>query len=66
MTFEIRRARPADVDEIAAAHVDSIRSIGPRYYGPDIVSDWVARLEGGFYVVDPIDFKSVGAYIRSS
>jgi putative acetyltransferase len=53
VTFEIRRARPADVDEIAAAHVDSIRSIGPRYYGPDIVSDWVARLEGGFYV-DPM------------
>ena len=50
MNFEIRRARPADVDEIAAAHVDSIRSIGPRYYEADIVSDWVARLEGSVYV----------------
>jgi putative acetyltransferase len=48
--FEIRRARLADVDEIAAAHVDSIRSIGARYYEADIVSDWVARLEGGLYL----------------
>jgi len=43
---EIRRARPSDVDDIAAAHLDSIRSIGPRYYDPDIVDDWGAQITG--------------------
>ena len=30
--FEIRVARDADVSAIAAAHIDSIQSIGPRFY----------------------------------
>lgn len=50
VTFEIRRAELADVDGIAAAHLDSIRSIGPRYYEADIVSDWGARIRGDLYV----------------
>jgi len=50
VNFEIRRAGLADVDDIAAAHLDSIRSIGSRYYGPDIVSDWGARVKGELYV----------------
>ena len=50
MNFEIRRAGLADVDGIAAAHADSIRSIGARYYEPAIVRDWVARVESGLYV----------------
>ena len=37
------------MDAIAAAHLDSIRSIGPLYYPPPIVSDWSARLTGDLY-----------------
>ena len=48
--FELRRARPADVDEIAAAHLDSIRSIGPLSYDAAIVSDWGARVKGDLYL----------------
>jgi putative acetyltransferase len=49
VAFEIRRAELADVDEIAAAHRDSIRSIGPAYYDRPIVSEWGAGLEGELY-----------------
>jgi putative acetyltransferase len=49
-TFEIRRASLADVDRIAAAHRDSIRSIGPRYYEPETVNDWGRHVEGTLYV----------------
>ena len=48
--FEVRRAGLADVDEIAAAHIDSIRSIAPLYYDPAIVSAWGARVKGDLYV----------------
>ena len=48
--FEIRRADLTDVDDIAAAHVDSIRSIGARYYEPSVVSDWAARVVRDRYV----------------
>lgn len=47
--FEIRRAGLADVDEIAAAHLDSIRSIGALYYPAEIVIDWGARVKGDLY-----------------
>ena len=47
--FEIRRAGVADVDAIAAAHLDSIQSIGPQYYPADIVRDWGARVKGDLY-----------------
>jgi putative acetyltransferase len=50
MLFEIRRADRKDVDAIAAAHRDSIRSIGPEYYVEAVVSDWEARVEGQLYV----------------
>lgn len=46
VNFEIRRVELTDVDEIAAAHLDSIRSIGASYYEPRIVSDWGARIKG--------------------
>lgn len=49
-TFEVRRAGLEDVDKIAAAHLDSIRSIGTRFYSPEIVSDWGARLKTDLYV----------------
>jgi hypothetical protein len=35
--FEIRRAEPSDVNEIALAHRDSIQSIGLSYYPAQIV-----------------------------
>jgi GNAT superfamily N-acetyltransferase len=46
----IRRATVSDVDGIAAAHLDSIRSIGSLYYDAAIVSDWSARVKGDLYV----------------
>ena len=49
-TFDIRRAEPADVDKIAAAHLDSIRSIGARYYPTEIINDWCARVKGALYL----------------
>jgi putative acetyltransferase len=46
LAFETRRASPSDADEIATAHLDSIRSIGARFYPADVVDDWSARLVG--------------------
>lgn len=46
ITFDVRRAGPADVDKIAAAHLDSIRSIGARHYDAAIVNDWGAKVKG--------------------
>jgi putative acetyltransferase len=48
--FDVRPAGPADVHEIAAAHLDSIRSIGPLYYPAQVVNDWGARVTGDLYV----------------
>jgi putative acetyltransferase len=47
--FAIRPATPDDVDAIAAAHRDSIGSIGPRYYDAGIVEDWGSRIRGEMY-----------------
>ena len=49
LEFDIRRAGLEDVDAIAAAHLDSIRSIGALYYEPRVVSDWGARVTGELY-----------------
>ena len=38
--FEIRPAEPSDVDEIALAHRESIQSIGPAVYSPEVVEFW--------------------------
>jgi putative acetyltransferase len=45
-----RRARPSDAEDIAAAHRDSIRSIGPRFYPGGVVDDWAEGLIGEVYV----------------
>ncbi len=37
------------MDGIAAAHLDSIRSIGSLFYDAAIVSDWAARVKGDLY-----------------
>ena len=46
----IRRAKPSDVDGIAEAHRDSIRSIGPAFYTPDDVDAWKQGLAGDMYL----------------
>src|SRR5687767_4598600 len=46
----IRRALPADAEAIAEAHRDSIRSIGPQFYPPNVVDDWADGLSGAVYV----------------
>ena len=48
--FQTRRAHPSDVDDIALAHHDSIRSIGPAYYPASVVDDWGAGLAGDVYL----------------
>ena len=45
-----RRASPGDAEAIAAAHVDSIRSIGPAFYEPDLVDAWAAGLNPDVYI----------------
>lgn len=47
--FEVRRAGLEDVDQIAAAHADSIRLIGPLYYDADVVRSWAEGLDGKLY-----------------
>lgn len=49
-SFEIRRATADDVNAIAAAHIDSIESIGPDFYPPDLVREWKSRIEGRMYL----------------
>ena len=48
--FNTRLAQPADADDIAEAHRDSIRSIGPKFYPPNVVDEWVEGLEGDIYL----------------
>jgi putative acetyltransferase len=47
--FEIRAATPDDADAIAAAHIDSITSIGPHFYGAEVVRAWHAAIEPSIY-----------------
>jgi hypothetical protein len=37
--YRIRRAHPSDANDIAAAHCDSIRSVGPQFCPPSVVED---------------------------
>jgi ribosomal protein S18 acetylase RimI-like enzyme len=50
MPIEMRRARPSDADGIALAHRDSIRSLGPAHYPPNVVDDWEEGLNGDVYL----------------
>jgi GNAT superfamily N-acetyltransferase len=47
--IETRKALPDDAERILAAHLDSIRSIGPRFYPPEIVEAWSAGLTRDVY-----------------
>jgi putative acetyltransferase len=49
LSVEICRAASSDLDAIADAHLDSIRTIGPRYYADDIVTEWASRVTGSLY-----------------
>ena len=55
MEFRIRIASPADADRIAAAHLDSIRTLGPRYYDQPIVEQWGARIRPAMYTTAMAD-----------
>jgi len=46
----IRRATPDDADGMAAAHLDSIRSLGPAFYTPDLVERWARAVRPDMYV----------------
>jgi putative acetyltransferase len=48
--FTTRRAHPGDAPGIADAHKDSIRSIGPGFYPPDVVEAWGEGLTPDIYV----------------
>ena len=48
--FEIHRAGPSDVEAIALAHRDSIQSIGPAFYSPEIVKCWQEAITGDLYL----------------
>jgi len=50
LRYEMRRARREDAAAILAAHLDSIRTIGPKFYPGDIVADWRAGLTPDVYV----------------
>ena len=49
-SFEICRAQPADANEMALAHRDSIGSIGSRFYSPDVVAGWQAAVTSELYL----------------
>lgn len=50
MPFQTRRAESSDADAIADAHLDSIRSIGPRFYPASVVGDWSEGLSRELYL----------------
>ena len=48
--FEIRAATAEDAGAIAAAHIDSIETLGPHFYGPEVVRAWHAAIEPSLYL----------------
>jgi hypothetical protein len=46
----IEAADPSDVDAMALAHRDSIRSIGPMFYPPNVVDAWEDGISGAMYL----------------
>lgn len=49
-SVETHRAAPSDCDAIAEAHRDSIRSIGPKFYPPEVVEAWHHGLGAEVYL----------------
>lgn len=50
MEYETRRATESDAAGIAAAHLDSIRSLGPQFYSSGVVDDWSDGLGPDLYL----------------
>jgi putative acetyltransferase len=50
MDFTIRKATTEDVQRITDAHLDSIRSIGPKYYSEEVVNEWAALVSPEIYI----------------
>jgi putative acetyltransferase len=48
--IQIRRGHPTDAETIASAHLDSIRSIGPAFYPPNMIDAWSAGVTPELYV----------------
>jgi GNAT superfamily N-acetyltransferase len=48
--IETRPAQRADVDAMALAHIDSIRSIAAGFYPPEVVDDWQEPVTGELYL----------------
>jgi GNAT superfamily N-acetyltransferase len=48
--FEIRPADEMDAIAMAGAHIDSIETIGPRFYSADVVQAWCTGIHPGLYV----------------
>jgi GNAT superfamily N-acetyltransferase len=48
--YRTRRAEAADIDAIALAHGDSIRTIGPHFYPAAVVEDWGASIDRALYL----------------
>jgi steroid delta-isomerase-like uncharacterized protein len=48
--FETRRANTSDAYDMALAHRDSIRSMGPAFYPPQTVDDWEEAVSPQMYV----------------
>jgi ribosomal protein S18 acetylase RimI-like enzyme len=48
--IEIRPAAAGDAAAMAAAHLDSIRAIGPAFYPEVVVESWIGQIEPGMYL----------------
>ena len=47
--IETRPATEEDAAAIALAHIDSIRTLGPQFYPPDVVEAWCEGLTADIY-----------------
>ena len=43
-SFNVRKIQESDLEPLADAHIDSIRSIPPDLYSPDQINDWIAPI----------------------
>jgi putative acetyltransferase len=49
--FTIRQAAPREAEAIARVHVESIRTVGAKYYQKNIIDVWAAPRGGDRYVL---------------
>jgi putative acetyltransferase len=48
--FAVRAAEPRDADALASVHVESIRTLGAKAYGPDVIDAWGGPRTGERYL----------------